>query len=76
MATIESVGVQPMRDESELMYQSLLVNRNINWAGQIQTLLEGSGTVFIAVGAAHLAGDDSVQAQLARRGITAERVAN
>ena len=76
VATIESVGVQPMRDESELMYQSLLVNRNINWAGQIQTLLDGSGTVFIAVGAAHLAGDDSVQAQLARRGITAERVAN
>lgn len=73
---IEVVGVTPMRDESELMYQSILVNRNVNWAGQIETLLEGSGTVFIAVGAAHLAGDDSVQAKLAERGITAERLPN
>jgi len=72
--TIESVGVAPMRDESELMYQSILVNRNVNWAGQIETLLEGSGTVFIAVGAAHLVGDDSVQAKLAERGIAAERL--
>ncbi|RYG84867.1 MAG: TraB/GumN family protein, partial [Sphingomonadales bacterium] len=37
-------------------------------------LLDGSGTVFIAVGAAHLAGDDSVQSILERRGVTAERV--
>ena len=74
--TIEAVGVAPMRDESELMYQSILVNRNVNWAGQIETLLDGSGTVFIAVGAAHLAGDDSVQTKLAERGITAERLPN
>jgi uncharacterized protein YbaP (TraB family) len=73
---IETVGVEPMRDASELMYQSLLVNRNANWAAQIETLLEGSGTVFIAVGAAHLAGDDSVQVQLAHRGVTVERVPN
>jgi len=72
--TIESVGVAPMRDESELMYQAILVNRNVNWAGQIETLLEGSGTVFIAVGAAHLVGDDSVQAKLAERGIATERL--
>ena len=73
---IETIGVQPMRDASELMYQALLVDRNANWAGQIETLLEGSGTVFIAVGAAHLAGDDSVQSILAARGVTVERVPN
>ena len=40
--------------------------------GKIQTLLEGAGTAFIAVGAAHLTGDDSVQAILQKRGVTVE----
>jgi uncharacterized protein YbaP (TraB family) len=35
-------------------------------------LLQHPGTVFIAVGAAHLAGPDSVQAQLAKLGITTQ----
>ncbi|HZW14740.1 MAG TPA: TraB/GumN family protein [Brevundimonas sp.] len=69
---IETIGVQPMRESSEELYQALLVRRNTNWANQIQTELEGAGTVFIAVGAAHLAGDDSVQEILARRGVDVE----
>tara|TARA_R110002167_G_scaffold67405_6_gene190542 strand:- start:1172 stop:2146 length:975 start_codon:yes stop_codon:yes gene_type:complete len=72
--TINEVMVKEMREEDPVIYDAMLTNRNINWAGQIETLLEGSGTVFIAVGAAHLAGDDSVQAQLAHRGITTERI--
>ena len=66
---IETVGVDPMRESSEELYQALLVRRNTNWADQIQTELAGSGTAFIAVGAAHLAGDDSVQEILERRGV-------
>ena len=69
---IESIGVQPMRESSEEVYQALLVRRNTNWANQIETMLEGSGTAFIAVGAAHLAGDDSVQEILERRGVDVE----
>ena len=74
VAAIEEYGVREMREESEAIYDALLVNRNTDWAGQIQTLLDGSGTVFIAVGAAHLAGDDSVQAILEQRGVHASRV--
>lgn len=66
---IETVGVDPMRESSEELYQALLVRRNTNWADQIQTELAGSGTAFIAVGAAHLAGDDSVQEILEGRGV-------
>lgn len=69
---IETIGVEPMRESSEELYQALLVRRNTNWADQIQTELAGSGTVFIAVGAAHLAGDDSVQEILERRGVDVE----
>ncbi|MBX9460126.1 MAG: TraB/GumN family protein [Brevundimonas sp.] len=66
---IETIGVDQMRDASEELYQALLVRRNTNWADQIQTELAGSGVAFIAVGAAHLAGDDSVQEILEKRGV-------
>lgn len=72
VAAIERYGVSDFREESEEIYQALLVRRNTDWAGQIQTLLDGSGTVFIAVGAAHLAGPDSVQKILESRGVRVE----
>ena len=52
----------------------LLVDRNRNWAQWIKQRMTKPGTVFIAVGAGHLAGPDSVQAQLAKLGLKAERV--
>lgn len=73
VTTLEEVGVDEMRDESPAIYQALLVQRNTDWAGQIQTLLAGSGTAFIAVGAAHLTGDDSVQEILKARGVAITR---
>jgi uncharacterized protein YbaP (TraB family) len=70
---INRLGVEEMRSASEEIYQALLVRRNADWAGQIQTLLAGSGTTFIAVGSAHLAGDESVQEILQDRGVTVTR---
>ncbi|HYD28998.1 TraB/GumN family protein [Brevundimonas sp.] len=67
-ATVRALAVDPMR-ATPLLYDTLLVRRNTNWANQIQTLLEGSGTIFIAVGALHLSGDDSVQEILRARGV-------
>lgn len=52
----------------------LLVQRNRNWAKWVRERLHKPGTVFVAVGAGHLAGKDSVQAQLAAAGIAATRV--
>ena len=60
-------------DDPEL-YERLLVNRNRNWAEWIDNRMEQPGTVFIAVGAGHLAGKGSVQDLLAERGIAVERV--
>lgn len=54
--------------------QVLLVDRNARWATWIAARLAQPGKVFVAVGAAHLAGADSVQAKLAAQGITAERL--
>lgn len=72
VATLNAVGVEEMRTETPELYEALLVRRNTDWADQIQTLLEGSGTIFIAVGAAHLVGEDSVQEILRARGVAVE----
>ncbi|MBC1182204.1 TraB/GumN family protein [Brevundimonas sp. WCHBH090558] len=72
VATLDRVTITEMKAASPALYQAVLVDRNTDWANQIQTLLEGSGTAFIAVGAAHLTGDDSVQAILQKRGVTVE----
>ncbi len=52
----------------------LLYARNANWATWIDARLEAPGTVFMAVGAGHLAGDLSVQDYLAKFEIEAVRV--
>jgi hypothetical protein len=53
----------------------LLVQRNARWAKWIAERMKQPGVVFIAVGAGHLAGKNSVQADLARLGFKARRVA-
>ncbi|MEH6666077.1 MAG: TraB/GumN family protein [Brevundimonas sp.] len=69
----DALVVDEMQAEWGQLYDVLLVDRNVDWAGQIQTMLDGSGTTFIAVGAAHLVGDDSVQSVLEERGVTVTR---
>lgn len=56
------------------MYEILLTNRNKAWAGWIKQRLKQPGTVFLAVGAGHLAGPGSLQDQLSAQGLEAERV--
>lgn len=63
-----------MDAQSPAMYKALLTNRNANWADWIGKRLEKPGVVFVGVGAGHLGGKDSVQSQLAKRGIRSERV--
>jgi uncharacterized protein YbaP (TraB family) len=52
----------------------LLVDRNKRWAYWIDQRMKQPGVVFIAVGAGHLAGKDSVQEQLKGYRLRAKRV--
>ena len=52
----------------------LLTDRNANWAQWIKARLDRPGTVFVAVGAGHLAGSGSVQDQLKALGLQVDRV--
>lgn len=54
--------------------QILLYDRNANWADWIEKRLDQPGTVFIAVGAGHLAGEKSVQDFLEARSIPVARL--
>ncbi len=54
--------------------QVLLTGRNANWAKWIKARLDQPGTVFVAVGAGHLAGKGSVQDQLKTLGLRARRL--
>lgn len=53
---------------------ALLQRRNANWSGWLERRMQQPGTVFVAVGAGHLAGDDSVVELLKRRGYRVKRV--
>lgn len=72
-ATMDRFAHENGRAISEEVHQIFLARRNADWVEQIETLLKGSGTAFIAVGAAHLAGDDSLQQLLAAKGVTVTR---
>ncbi len=71
--TIGNILVNEFKNESPAVYEKLLVKRNIAWSRKIAEILQGSGVQQIAVGAAHLAGPDSLQVQLQKRGIKVER---
>ena len=61
-------------EEDPVLAQRLLYDRNANWAVWIDDRLDAPGTVFVAVGAGHLGGEQSVQDKLADRGIETVRV--
>ena len=73
IADLGRMMVEEVKAVSPALYDELLTKRNANWAVQIQEMLKGSGTTFIAVGAGHLIGPDSVQVQLKAKGIEASR---
>ena len=61
-------------ETDERVRKALLADRNANWAKWLKARLDKPGTVFVAVGAGHLAGEDSVQDQLAAEGVTSTRL--
>jgi uncharacterized protein YbaP (TraB family) len=65
---LEDEVVLEAKAESPEMYDVLFTKRNAAWTDTLVAELEGSGTDFVAVGAGHLLGPDSVPVMLADRG--------
>lgn len=62
-----------MRETPELM-DALLARRNANWARWVKGRMAQPGTVMLAVGAGHLAGEKSVVRMLQKQGLRVDRV--
>ena len=60
--------------ESPALRETLLDRRNANWSRWIEQRMAQPGVVFLAVGAGHLAGSDSVQSKLERDGYRVRRI--
>ena len=54
--------------------EALLTKRNANWAKWVKGRLDQPGTILVAVGAGHLAGDHSVLTELEGQGVRVSRV--
>lgn len=61
------------RDKYPDLYKTLVVERNQNFAAQIQDLLKGDGVTFVAIGAGHLVGKDGVATLLEKQGYKVTR---
>ena len=73
----DAAGFKSIMDDSSSQgpeaYKVIFSDRNATWAEWVDQRLDKPGTVFVAVGTGHLAGKDSVQYLLDKRGIKSER---
>jgi uncharacterized protein YbaP (TraB family) len=72
--TLIGFGLNAKLKLSPELFDVLLKKRNANWAQWIDDRMDKPGTIFIGVGAGHLAGPDSVQRMLKTRGFKVKRV--
>lgn len=70
----EALSLDLQSDFPPALFDVLVRRRNAAWTEWLQERLKKPGTLLFAVGAGHLAGRESVQAMLARRGLTVKRV--
>ena len=73
---VDKIGNSFNRDlqSSPELKAALLTRRNFNWSQWIERRMTQPGTVMVAVGAGHLAGDSSVQKYLQSRGYKVRRL--
>ncbi len=73
---VDDIGKTFNRDlqSSPELKAALLTRRNFSWSQWIERRMKQPGTVMVAVGAGHLAGEESVQRYLQSRGYKVKRL--
>jgi len=70
VAFLENEIIGEMKSETPELYDVLITKRNQDWAEKLDAEMKGEGVDFVAVGAGHLVGPDSVPALLRAKGYT------
>jgi uncharacterized protein YbaP (TraB family) len=69
---LEAAALAPLRADFPDIYQTLVVQRNEDWLGQIEKMLGTREVELILVGAAHLVGNQGLLDELRERGYRVE----
>ena len=69
-----AAAIQQSDKDSPSLYKLMFTDRNARWAQWVDRRLDSPGTVFMAVGAGHLAGDQSLVTMLKKSGHRVSRV--
>lgn len=65
--------IRPMKARAPEVFNGLLRDRNRNWVAPLSRFMDDSGTGFVAVGTAHLLGEDSLLTELREQGYSVQR---
>ncbi|MBO1256293.1 TraB/GumN family protein [Alteromonas sp. 5E99-2] len=74
MKTLNTLMIKEMQIKAPDLYNDLLKERNNNWMPKIVQMFDDNDTEFVLVGAAHLAGEDSVLNKLKEQGFSVEQL--
>lgn len=74
LETLERMAIDEFKAEAPGVYDVIITQRNHAWTETLMAELEGAGVDFVAVGAAHMLGEDGLVALLRARGVSVERV--
>jgi uncharacterized protein YbaP (TraB family) len=70
MDFLKTEMVDEMKADYPGVYDVMIKKRNDAWVERLDAEMKGSGVDFVAVGAAHLIGEDGVPEQLLEKGYT------
>lgn len=65
---LSELFVEDMKVEAPELYDSLLLQRNLRWIPQIDSMLQDADTEFVLVGAAHIVGENGLLDLLSQKG--------
>ncbi|MBL4572165.1 MAG: TraB/GumN family protein [Gammaproteobacteria bacterium] len=65
---LSELFVEDMKIEAPALYDTLLLQRNLKWIPQIDSMLQDADTEFVLVGAAHIVGENGLLDLLSQKG--------